>query len=172
MSLKIDSAIYGAKELEEALNQLPKSMGKSALRAVLKKAAKPVVSAAKLYAPVLSGDLRDSITVGSSLVRSRKRFQQKVGAAQVFVGPTWPKGAQAHLIEFGHRLVSHAGQFIRHIPAQPFLRPAWDENKERVLQIISVELWSILLKKARTLAGKAQKGTLSGRTIDELRRAA
>jgi len=171
MSLKIDAAIYGAKELENALNELPKSMSKSALRTALTKSAQPVVEAAKRYVPVDTGELRDSITTGTKLTKNQRRFQLKVGGAQIFIGASWPKGAHAHLVEFGFMLTGHEPSKvrIRHIPAQPFLRPAWDENKDQVLARIGGELWKALLKKARTLARKGAKGTLSKRTIEELR---
>lgn len=141
--------ISGAKELEKALKQLPKSTSKSVLRTALRNAAKPTVNMAKATAPVgPTGNLRSSITAKTSLSKSQKKRRQKVGDVEMFIGPTAPHG---HLLEFGT---------VKMAP-RPFMRPAWDSTKQEVLDSIEKELWQAISKAASRLAKKAEAGTFS-----------
>jgi hypothetical protein len=63
-----------------------------------------------------------------------------------------------------------AGLKRGYIPAMPFLRPAWDANKVVVLERLKVELWAAIQRSARQLARKAERGTLTARQIEGLRR--
>jgi hypothetical protein len=67
----------------------------------------------------------------------------------VYAGSTDPK---AHLLEFGH--LSRDGSFVRPFPV---MRPAWDETKEKVLELFKAELWNALVKTARRLRRRAEK---------------
>ena len=147
--------VHGLKELEKALRELPKAVARGALRTTLMKAGEPIVEAAIANAPVLSGQLRDSIKVDA---RKPKNFDKgkiayrevlKTGGgkaaalealktarrnnpqafAQVFVGPS-VDAPHAHFPEFG--TVDTA--------AQPFMRPAWDEKQAEALEIITADL--------------------------------
>jgi HK97 gp10 family phage protein len=159
MSIEFSGKIEGSKELENALNQLPKALAKSALVSMMKQSAKPVLADAKVNVPKRTGRLRDSLIIGASLSRRQKSSGSQKGFAEVFVGASWPSGAHAHLIEFGTKNMS----------AIPFLRPAWDSNRDTMFKDIQKVLWAILVKKARTLAKKAGAGKLGSRTIGELR---
>lgn len=146
---RIGAEIIGGKELEAALKQLPKATAKNVLRRALRNAAKPTVTAAKQMVPVgPTGNLKVSLTVGA---RFYKRGAKTPGTVEIFIGATTPKGYHAHLIEFGTVKMS----------ARPFMRPAWDSTKDAVLASISEELWKSLAKSARTLARKAERGTLT-----------
>jgi hypothetical protein len=37
------------------------------------------------------------------------------------------------------------------------MRPAWDETKEKVLELFKAELWNALVKTARRLRRRAEK---------------
>jgi len=143
--------LLGAFELEAAFNKLPKSLAKSTLRAALKKAAKPVLADAKADVHKASGNLRDSLAIGTQLMKSQTGFQRRVGFPQVFIGARWPQGAHAHLEEFGT---------VR-TPSHPFMRPAWDRNKDEVRDSLGAEIWRQLARAAKRLAKRAAKGTLS-----------
>lgn len=139
--------IAGAKELDKAFKQLPRATAKSVLRRALKKAAKPTAVAAESLAPLgPTGNLRASIEVSPRLKKSQRRGGRPEGV-ELYIGSTAP---HAHLLEFG----------TVNMPAHPFLRPAWDSTKQRVLDAIESEIWESLSKAARTLAKKAQAGTL------------
>ena len=180
MSLEFAGRIVGGKELEAALLELPKSLQKPTLESALKKAAKPVLADAKSGAP---GDLKKALAISTTLSKNQRKLQLKTGAAEVFVGATWPKGAAAHLVEFGtapHPIPKKGNPIMRFIiggeeifttvidhpgaAPHPFLRPAWDANRDRVLDSIEKEIWEALRKKAQTLARKAAAGTLGKRT--------
>lgn len=161
--------VEGLKALDAALGQLPKSIGKSVLNRTLIKAGQPIADAAKAAAPVDTGDLRDSIkvsartknTVGKAEFGAAMRAGLGVGAAraalrdarraagpssfaEMFVGPETRKGVirYAHLIEFGKH----------NAPAEPYMRPAWDANKDRALAIIRAELGNEIIAAARRVA--------------------
>ncbi len=141
--------LRGVKELDHALAQLPKAVGRSVLRQALTRAAAPVVAEAEQNAPVgATGTLQASITAKTTLTRSQKAQRVKAGAVEVFVGSVDPK---SHLLEFGTSKMT----------AQPFLRPAWDANKHLVARILAREIWAALARSARRLAKQAETGKLS-----------
>lgn len=143
--------IEGLSELDTALSALPKSTGKAVLRRTLKKAAQPIADAAKQKVPVLTGALQISIGVGTKLTRRqdrmhRKMFKDDKAYAEMFVGAGGL--AQATQAEFGNA----------HQQAQPYMRPAWDANKDAALDVIKTELRTEIIKAAKRLAKKAAKG--------------
>lgn len=148
---RIGGDILGGKELERALAQLPKATAKSVLRRALRKAAKPTVAAAESMVPVgPTGNLKASISINTRLKVSQ-RGGSRSGGVEIFIGASSPPDYHAHLVEFG----------TVHMAAQPFMRPAWDSTQQEVLASISAEVWASLAKSARTLARKAERGTLS-----------
>lgn len=134
--------IDGLRELEHALKQLPKATGKSVLRRILKKRAKPIADDAKALVPRDEGDLQESIGVSTKLSKRQAKLHRKQGrdAVEVFVGA----GAlpQAHLVEFGSE----------HNQPKPYMRPAWDANKSSVLDDIGKDLGKEIQKAAIRLA--------------------
>jgi len=147
--------IEGLKELEKALEELPRATGKSVLRRTLKKAAQPVAEDMRARAPddpaTHGNDLKSSIGVSTKLSKRqarihRKMFRSDKASVEMFVGA----GAlpQAHLQEFGAP---------QHGP-QPFARPAWDGNKMQVLEAIKDTLGAEIAKAAKRLAKKRAKG--------------
>lgn len=156
----IKQTLTGARELEAALRQLPRATAKGVLRRALRKAAAPTATVAEALAPRgATGNLLASIDVRTVLVKSQKKRRPKIGDVELFIGATTPKGAHAHLLEFGTSKMA----------AQPFLRPAWDSTKQQVLDAIETEIWESLSKAARTLAKKAAAGTLGKAAREALR---
>lgn len=143
--------LHGLKELDRALAELPKAVGKNVLRKIARKALGPVARDAKANAPRAEGELAKSIRIGTTLTGRQRRWRRRHGAVEMFVGPSWPTGAHGHLQEFG---TAHHG-------AQPFMRPAWDANRQQVLATISDDAWHELAKAARRLARQAETGKLS-----------
>lgn len=180
MSVKQTFRIEGLAELDKMLSQLSKSMSRTVLRNALKKAGKPIADAATASVPVgKTGNLRRSIKISTKLKKSQYRYGRPSRVAvDVFVGSSAP---HAHLVEFGtgpRRLdspravnlggkvvmVEHTGQ----MPARPFLRPAWDLNKEKAVKIFGEEVWKELTKAARRLRIRAERGTLGKRQVEAL----
>lgn len=150
-SIRID----GLKELDEALSQLPKATAKNVLRRTGILALAPVIAEAKRLVPVRSGDLRDSLKVTTKLSKRQQRANAKAVAqgkatVQLYAGAA--ALPHAHLQEFGTQ---------NHAP-QPFMRPAWDANKDRVLEIIKTELGGEIEKAAGRLARKTARLAAKG----------
>lgn len=156
-------SISGAKEIGQVLDELPKSLSDSVLIQISQKAAAPIVERAKALCPV------DTSHFGGGAVQQAGSLKHSIGIkkwhgdkyAGVIAGPMWPEGAHGFLVEFGtgpryHKDGSYAGV----MPAEPFLRPAWDSQKGNALEIMKTGIWGVLLKKVRSLAGRSRRGTL------------
>jgi len=147
--------VGGLKELDEALGKLPKATGKNVLRRIAIRSLAPVLSAAKNFVPVDEGHLKDSLKITTRL----SKRQRSINARQVAEGKASVQlyaGAaalpHAHLVEFGTNKMA----------PQPFLRPAWDANKDDVLQLIKDELGEEITKAAARLARKAARLAAKG----------
>jgi HK97 gp10 family phage protein len=140
--------IEGLKELEAALTELPTANAKAVLRRTLKEAGEPVARAARSLAPKDHGDLAESIDVSPKLSGRQSKLHKKEAAVEMFIG-AGPSAAHAHLQEFG----TGPG----HV-AQPFMRPAWDQNKAKVLDTIANMTWIEIEKTAKRLAKRAARG--------------
>jgi HK97 gp10 family phage protein len=160
--------VDGLRELKAALEELPKSTARGVQQRVLLKRAQLIVTSAKAKAPVEHGDLRDSIhattkrprghktpaarafaqtmATGGSIAQA-KAASKAAGAApvEVFVGPG--RMPQASLQEFG----------TRHHGPHPYLRPAWDENKAKMLDGIGKDMWEEIRKTAERAARRQAK---------------
>ncbi|MDP2129996.1 MAG: HK97-gp10 family putative phage morphogenesis protein [Erythrobacter sp.] len=151
--------IEGLRELEAALADLPKTTGKNVLGRVLKKAAAATVADAQSNAPRDTGGLSASIIVGAKLngrqtSLNRQQLKNRSGV-EMFIGPSYEKGKggrHGHLLEFG----------TVNMPAQPFMRPAWDANKDAALRTIADDLGSEIEKAAARLARKAARKAAKG----------
>ena len=107
-----------------------------------KAAMAPVAAAAKRNAPRASGGMADSIDVRSVSSGMAKRMGAQFRPTAV--GPD-----RDHF----HALFAEFG--TKHHAAQPFLRPAWDENKAQVLVDHQTARAREIEKRARRLSKKA-----------------
>lgn len=185
--------LEGLKELGDTLKELPTvSMQRHALEKALKKGGEPIAQMARDVAPYdprttkgyeNSKHLRDTIKVSTLLKRSQRRgnWRDKTSVT-VYIGSTSP---HAHLVEFGTRervpkkgpftAEIRPGQIVRvesmgRMPANPFLRTAWDALKIQALKIFAEELRKEIYAAARRLAKKAERGKLTSRQIEGLTR--
>jgi HK97 gp10 family phage protein len=160
--------VEGFRELDKALGQLPESTARNTLRRVLKKAAEPIHIQAKSLAPVrdasdpdvyygpadnrrlrLRGTTKFLVQSGTRLTKRQARAVRKAGKyfAEHYVGT---RDRVAQLVEYG----------TSESRAQPFMRPAWDANKMKALEIIKSELGEEIQKSATRLARKRAKAGL------------
>lgn len=139
--------VAGLQDLERALKGLPAANGKGVLRRTLKEAGEPVAKTARALVPKDKGYLSESIDVSTKLSRRQRRLHQKQAEVEMFIGPG-PDPA-GHLDEFG----TGPGH-----QAQPFMRPAWDQNKTKVLDTIANLTWIEIEKTAKRLAKRSGKG--------------
>lgn len=180
-SIKQSFKVEGLKELDATLGELTKATGRNVLKRVLVRAAEPIREMAARLAPddpkTTGIDLKRSIiasakvknTTGNaefaavmrgrgseadavSALRSARRAAKGQGSfAEIHVGPRKGRNAQVGAFqEFG--TVNH--------PAQPFMRPAFDAQKQTALDIITRDLKGEIDKavaKARKKKAKASR---------------
>ena len=139
--MKTTVTVIGLKELDDALTQFTPNKRRAIGRVALDNAGEITAKAARALAPRDTGGLAESIDVSGVLSPAQKAEHTKRSEQERFVGPG-PDPA-AHLREFGSD-----GN-----PPHPFMRPAWDETKEQVLDRIGDELW-IGIEKAVTSAAR------------------
>ncbi|WP_435988536.1 HK97 gp10 family phage protein [Sulfitobacter sp. SH24] len=143
--------LSGFSDLERELEKLTKAAGKGVLRRSLKKAAEPMAAMANAAAPKgATGDYAQSFIYATKLNKRqsgkyRKMFRNDRAAVEGFVGTNDPAGIQQ---EFGN---------ANHGP-QPALRPAWDQDRQAMLERLSQALWSELEKSIARANRKAAKG--------------
>lgn len=141
--------IEGLKELRAKLKALPNKIQKNILRSAIHAAAGELRDEAKAMAPVQSGALRKSIKA------IRKRGTPTEVQSNVNVGAFYSR-----FVEQGHALVKggrknakkkKAGAIIGHVPAKPFLRPAYDKMKGKLSDFVKKKI----IEKLFSLASKA-----------------
>ncbi len=130
-------SITGDKKLDRKLKKLgsPKLI-KKVIKKGLRNGSKPIQKEAKRNAPVgKTGQLKKNVKL-----RAQKRSRKSIGV-NVQVGEGDFKGDQfyAAFIEYG----------TSKMPARPFMRPAWDKNKDKTKQSILDEIKLAILNEAK-----------------------
>ncbi|WP_411033838.1 HK97-gp10 family putative phage morphogenesis protein [Shinella sp. BYT-45] len=149
--------VEGLRDLEKALGDLPKANAKRVLTKTLKEAGEPVARTARALAPKDKLHLSEGIDVTTKLSPRQRRLNKKESPVEMYIGPG-PDPA-AHLDEFGTGdRITEDGRNLGSMPAQPFMRPAWDQHKMGVLDTIANRTWWEIEQAARRLAKKAAKG--------------
>lgn len=113
--------LTGNKEIGAKLKQMKRGTKNEKLRQAIRPGAETVLREARRHAPVLSGELRDSLRIVERQ------------SARVDIESPLP---QAPVIEFGWP--------SRGIKPQPFMRPALHENRRDVVDEIEDELQGIM----------------------------
>jgi HK97 gp10 family phage protein len=152
--------LHGAKELEAALNELPKRLAKTTLRRALVKAAEPVKNDAAARAGAIRPGLAKSIALRPTLSRRQRKGRKKgPGEVEVFLGPSAARRGLAHLIEFGTgpRRQRTTGRYTGVMPARPFMRPAWEAGKHGIVDRLGKILWEEIKRAADRLAKRQAK---------------
>jgi HK97 gp10 family phage protein len=166
--VKVQVEVQGLKELDAALAQLPRSIQRSTLMRVLKKAGQPIADTARALAPERSGKLKKSIVVSARLknsvgksefsaalraglgvgaarqaLRAARRAAPGKSFAEMYVGTAAGTGVvrYAHIVEFGSSK----------LPPNPFMRPAFDAESSMALVIIRRELGNEIMASARRI---------------------
>lgn len=122
--------VLGLKQLRKELLEVPEKLRRKALRSAQTRASRIIITEARSRVPVRFGLLKKSLGRKSktyrksgtvvSVIGPRKGFKtQRVGGSK-YDDPV----RYAHLVEYG----------TRHSAAKPFLRPAWDHNRDRIMR--------------------------------------
>lgn len=155
--------IEGSGDIERALVQLTRGQSKASGRRALKKVLKPVAQTAEGMA---GGKFKVAVT--SKLDKGQKRGargDQTRSRVAMYVGPVQADGSHsphAHLYEDGTapRYHKETGKFTGEMPANPFLRPAWDLYAPKMLETLGLEIRKDIektLERARRKALRAGK---------------
>ena len=135
-----EAQIEGIEDLDRQLLALIKTMDPDKVEPILLTGAKTIAKAAKTNAPLgPTGNLKKSIY--AKILTRRGGVGDILGfsegqAAPGFAGVNYRKAPHARLVEYGTRKMA----------ARPFLRPAWDTNKEPVKRQIIDDLKSVVEK--------------------------
>jgi HK97 gp10 family phage protein len=121
------------KELERQLKDLQKQLGPDKVEPVLYEAAQDLAEAMKVKVPKHTETLRNAITA-----KKLKRYENNAAAG---AGVDRKKAPHAHLVEYGTGERYHkSGKSVGVMPAKPFVRPAWDTNKDRIVRKVVDDL--------------------------------
>lgn len=144
MTVKVEWLVGSDKALAEVGT---KATARNVLVRTLKKAGQPTLEAMRANAPRDTGWTADSFDISTQLNPTNRRDVKRQGKAfaEVYVGTD--RGSAAVFEEFGT---------IKQ-PPHPFLRPAYEANKEGAEQIIATELWVEIKKATERAARKAAK---------------
>ena len=166
-----EAALLGDKELLRALNLLPDRIYRKVVRQMTGRMATPVVKAAKRNLKAVQSDKARGVLVKN--LRKKTKTYKADGAVVTLVGGKWPEAAHAHLVEFGHRMVvggtverlgggptpvskrtgvRGGGRVVGFVPAQPFIRRAFDATKGQAMAIAERALRVGVKREAKKLA--------------------
>lgn len=145
--------LTGTQEVRAALLQLEEKVAKRIARAALKAGAEPMLHAARSKAPVDTGDLVESLKISTG-----KKKGKLVARVQTKSGDYKGKTFYGSFIEYGHYAgPRNLGNARKWIEPRPFLRPAFDENKDRSAGIVVEALRTGIDKEAKRVARKAAR---------------
>lgn len=136
--------VQGFRELEKALGELKVSTARNVGRRTLRQALEPMAEVARQnVAQDRTGELRESI--GITTGRPKGKGYRRQDRIEVHMGPgQQPQGIQE---EFGNRRQ----------PPRPFMRPAWDAEKQRALEGVKTILGEEIERAAQRAARKSHK---------------
>lgn len=143
MAKMVDITMLGDKKLSRKLARLPVAMQRKVVRPSLRAGAKPMLASAKQNCPVKTGKLKKSLKLRALKAR-RGNFgvMVRTGTREDLGIPADAKGYYPIAVEFGHGGPQPA-------PAHPYIRPAFDTNKERAKRIIAREIGMRITAEAR-----------------------
>jgi len=169
----IGVVLQGEKQLAKALKELPRGVFNRVLKRAHVRAIAPVLKMAKQLVPIRYGILKRSLGAKTKVYRQKGVIFTAVGARIGFHvsvgsevklkvgrgtdGKFAARGVKkttgvispvkyAHLVELGHGGPHPA-------PPHPFLRPAFDANKGRMLETLKAELAAGIAREAEKAAG-------------------
>jgi HK97 gp10 family phage protein len=143
--------IKGLDELRRKLKDMGQALAGQVMTDILKAAADPVLNDAIAKCPTDTGTLRSSIKLNISPPAKTGAKVAVVAGEGFFLGETFYGG----FVEYGHFTGKRKGRKgvdadkyrnkqiaagRKWVAAKPFMRPAADENKDRVLNIIQQEV--------------------------------
>ena len=144
--------LRGFRDLDAILGNLPKAVAKRTLRDGGIKWMQPMADDIRRRAPRNRGDLQDSVTVGTALARSQRKF------AGVMGGRRDPNVVVIHAGPGPHpqAVIQEIGSYKE--PAQPYVTPAWEAGKDALLQRVAEGMWEPIEAAAARAKKKGKYG--------------
>lgn len=184
-AVKGSVSIRGMAELKDRLGHMSMAVQRGALERTLRNAAKPLADTIRSMTPVHSGELDRSIVIsttvssggagraayartmqaggsrGEAAAAQRAANQANAGqfSAAVFIGPA--AGVRhARWVEFGTglRRSRKTGKSSGVMPADPYMRPAWDQHRGAMIGRIATELRAEIDRVLARAAKRAARG--------------
>ncbi|RTL96147.1 hypothetical protein EJV44_11250 [Ancylobacter aquaticus] len=167
--MKMAMKVEGLVDLEKALQQFSKSTQRGVLTRVLKKAAKPIETAAKNLAPVDTGDLKESIeTVVLRSSPGKAAFARTMAgggtraeaaaAAQTANAAAAGRGTSATVRVQATAPHAHFAEWgTMKSGAHPFMGPALRMNERPAVKEMAADLKTEIEKTAKRVAKRAAK---------------
>jgi HK97 gp10 family phage protein len=171
-SLKTTMRVEGLRELEAALQELPRATGGNVLKRAVAKPANVFADRARDLAPKDEGVLKNEIKVSTPKVISAGRAAfaaaMREGATRAEAGQA-ARAANSAAGGAGRHAVVHVGPTKRafhgtwqefgtaHHATQPFMRPAWDELAQPMVGMVAETLAEEIEKARKRLAKKAER---------------
>lgn len=156
--------LKGGAELQAFLSSLPAKVEQNIMRGALRAGAKVIAEEAKNNVPVKSGDLRDSIRVGTRAKRGQVTASVKAGNKKAYYYNFVEFGTAAHEIKpkdakslffagmFGD-LIAHPGN-----RAKPYMRPALDSKSNEAIEAVGRAIGKRLTKEGINQSGGLEVG--------------
>lgn len=141
--------VEGLAQVVAAMEEMSAATNRNVCRRALRAGGQPIADTASRAAPERRGVLSLSIVVSPTLNRREKRAKLKASESEMYVGPAGGAGATyyASHVEFG----------TIDTRAQPYMRPAWEGQKETALRVIAEALRVEVAKAAARQARKAAR---------------
>lgn len=171
-SLKKAIRIDGLKELEDALQELPRATGGNVLKRAILQPAQAFADAAAAIAPVDSGFLKSEIRPGKPriITAGKAAYAQAMqggatrseaaAAARAANSAAGGSGRRA-VVSVGPTRKAFYGQFdefgTAHQAPQPFMRPTWDRMQGSMLGSIATTLKTEIEKARQRIAKRAER---------------
>jgi HK97 gp10 family phage protein len=146
MPIKTTFRMEGGPQIVAALRELGGPATVRVVRSALNRGATPIVRRAKQLAPQV-GDPDDPYATGAlrkAIAKRLRRSRRGATRHEVLIGVEKPRSRIAHLLEFGSA----------HQAAEPYLRPALDEQAGEVVQVIKRAMHTGIEREVRRLAQK------------------
>jgi HK97 gp10 family phage protein len=127
--MKLSLKVEGGAQLSKRLQELPQAVSNRMLRAALMEAGEPIRRAASAKAPRRPGapDIAENIRIRPARV-------ERPNDVAVVIGPT-TGFYYGFFLEYG----------TTRMQAQPFLRPAFEENVTQVINTMTAAIWRALI---------------------------
>lgn len=145
MANKRENKMDGMPEVVESLKRMGVDLESDEMQKMIKRESQPIIDTARILAPSDTGNMRDSI---GFITRMDKNNKTK---ALIGLRGEWYNHYLGVMHEFGTvaRIQEKTGRYTGIIEARPFMRPALDQNADRVTDGIINGVDKILAKLAK-----------------------